>query len=531
LQGGENVPEFIKKYLDQFREFWGNLDKSQKTRFYITSAIVVIAVTISIIVLTRPQRTVLFTNSDKKQIGEMISILNENGIWNEAGDNGNSIIIDKKDNSRAQILLAQEGYPREGFTFADAISSIGLTATQQDRENIWKHQKVSDLEAKLEMLDNIDKAAVTLAVPERSIFPNASGEQPRPTAYVMVKPNRKLTPVQVEGIVMLVSRSVENLDPKDVTVVDNNSNILNPTYADDSISAANSQEEMRKKRELELQQKVMDYFGAGQSDNFDTLTVVANVTLDFDKEKSQTKKITNPEGMEGGAVISSSTSEEKVKNAGNGGEPGMGTNPGGVNAPTYQTGSDTVSEYSNIHEEINYGYDEMLSEHEKAAGKMIPEESGLALTLWYGRRVTDDSRLSDEFINDVRLALSTATGIPVRNISISRFRLAPMETVEETTADMIRKLVNDYGFFALMLLLIIGLLVVGIPRKKERAEAPFVPQMATGPRFVIPEEEPVPEIELEERSEIKKQIDKFVRQKPDAVAQLLRNWLSDDWDM
>ena len=111
--------------------------------------------------------------------------------------------------------------------------------------------------------------------------------------------------------------------------------------------------------------------------------------------------------MEGGAVISSSTSEEKVKNAGNGGEPGMGTNPGGVNAPTYQTGSDTVSEYSNIHEEINYGYDEMLSEHEKAAGKMIPEESGLALTLWYGRRVTDDSRLSDEFINDVRLALST----------------------------------------------------------------------------------------------------------------------------
>ena len=48
---------------------------------------------------------------------------------------------------------------------------------------------------------------------------------------------------------------------------------------------------------------------------------------------------------------------------------------------------------------------------------------------------------------------------------------------------------------------------------------------------MIPEEEPMPEIEMEERSEIKKQIDKFVRQKPDAVAQLLRNWLSDDWDM
>ena len=128
------MPEFIKKYLDQFREFWGNLDKSQKTRFYITSAIVVIAVTISIIVLTRPQRTVLFTNSDKKQIGEMISILNENGIWNEAGDNGNSIIIDKKDNSRAQILLAQEVSRKASHL--QMHFKHRTDTTQQDRENL-----------------------------------------------------------------------------------------------------------------------------------------------------------------------------------------------------------------------------------------------------------------------------------------------------------------------------------------------------------------------------------------------------------
>ena len=198
------MPESIKKYLDQLKEFWESLDKSQKTRFYITSAIVVIAVTISIIVLTRPQKITLFTSSDKKQIGEMINILNENGIWNEAGNDGTSIIIDKKNNNKAQIVLAQSGYPKEGFTFADAISSIGLTTTQQDREQIWMHQKISDLEAKLEMLDNIEEAAVTLAVPEKSIFLNASNEQPRPTAYVMVRPREKLSQTQVQGIVMLV---------------------------------------------------------------------------------------------------------------------------------------------------------------------------------------------------------------------------------------------------------------------------------------------------------------------------------------
>ena len=252
------MPEFIKKYLDQLKEFWESLEKSQKTRLYITSAIVVAAVCISIILLNRPNKIVLFSNSDQKQIGEMISILNDNNIWNSAENNGTSIVIDAKDNNKAQILLAQSGYPKSGFTFEDAISKIGITTTQGDKKQIWKRQQISDLETKIEILDNIDEAAVTLATPETSIFYTEGQEQPRPTAYVMVRPNRKLTPAQVEGIVMLVSRSVERLDPKDVTVADNNSNILNSDMANDTISAANSQDELRQKRENELEQKVLN---------------------------------------------------------------------------------------------------------------------------------------------------------------------------------------------------------------------------------------------------------------------------------
>jgi flagellar M-ring protein FliF len=525
------VPDFIKKYLDQLKEFWGSLEKSQKTRLYITSAIVVVAISISIFVLTRPHRIVLFANADKKQVGEMIGILNDNGIWNEAESNGTSIVIDQKDNDKAQIVLAQAGYPREGFTFEDAISSIGITTTQQDKEHIWKHQKVSDLESKLEMLDNIDEAAVTLATPESSIFLNASSQAPRPTANVMVRPNKTLTSSQVEGIVMLVSRSVENLDPNDVTVIDNNSNILNITSGDNSISAANSQEELRKKRETELEQKVVDYFSGGQFDNFDTFRVVANVILDFDKEKSQIKTITNPEGMDGGAVISSSTAEERVKNGTEGGEPGIGTNPGETNAQGYQTGNGSSSDYSNVQEEYNYGYDEKISEHEKATGKMITNESGLAISLWYGHKVPDDTRLGDDFITEIKTAASTATGIPVRNISVNKLKLLPKEDVEEMAADIIRELVRDYGFFAIMVLLIVGMLIVGIPRKKNRGDEAIPVPLAGGPKFAVPDyDEQIPEIELEERSEIKKQIDKFVKQKPDSVAQLLRNWLSDEWD-
>ena len=523
------MPDFIKKYLDQFKEFWNSLDKSQKTRLYITSAIIIAVVGISIIIIARPKHIVLFSNSDKKQIAEMVNILNERGIWNSVDNNGTSITINSRDNSNAQIVLAQAGYPKEGFTFEDAISSIGITTTQQDKKHIWKRQQISNLERKIEMLDNIDEAAVELATPETSIFLNASQQQPRPTAYVMIRPNQKLTSSQVQGIVMLVSRSVENLDPNDVTVVDNNSNILNSTSADDAISAANSQEELRQRRESELEQKVLDYFSGGQFDNFDTLRVVANVTLDFDKEKSQTKIIANPQGMDGGAIISSRTSEETIKNAEDGGEPGIGSNPGDANAPSYQTGGGSGSDYSNVQEEVNYGYDETLKEHEKATGKLIPEESGIAISLWYGRKIEDDSKIGDDFISGVKTAVSTATGIPERNITVNKMKLLPQEIIEKTTGEKINEFIRDYGFFVLMLLLIVGLVIIGIPRKREHEQVQAA--IPSGPRFVVPDtEELLPEIALEERSEIKKQIDKFVKQKPDSVAQLLRNWLADDWN-
>ncbi len=35
---------------------------------------------------------------------------------------------------------------------------------------------------------------------------------------------------------------------------------------------------------------------------------------------------------------------------------------------------------------------------------------------------------------------------------------------------------------------------------------------------------------MEEKSEVRKAIDKFVDENPEAVAILMRNWLSDDWD-
>ena len=84
--------------------------------------------------------------------------------------------------------------------------------------------------------------------------------------------------------------------------------------------------------------------------------------------------------------------------------------------------------------------------------------------------------------------------------------------------------------------MVIALVIVALPRKKKDKE--MEPVLATGTEeIVVPskfnvevKQEPLPEIEIEERSEVKKQLEKFVKQKPEAVAQLLRNWLTEDYE-
>jgi len=525
------MPEALTGLKEQVVEFWKSLDKSQKNRLYITSAIVVVAVIIAIVFLTRPTYITLISNADPKQVGEMSNILSENNIWNSVEGNGTSIVINSKDNNKAQVALAQQGYPKEGLTFEDAINMIGISTTESDKKHIWKQQKMSDLEAKIKMLDNIEEATVSLAIPERTIFLTSDEQKERPTAYVMVKPKKPLTPKQVEGIVMIVSRSVENLDSKDVTVVDNNSNILNQDLEDDSIERVSTQEEMQQKKAAELEKKVYNYFSVGEFDNFDTIRVVANPVLDFNTHRSQKVEYSNPDGMDEGVVISSSVLEESLKNGTANGVPGMDTNPGNTGAPTYQMENDTDSSYEKRDETKNFGVNKTESEEVKATGVMVPEASTMAISLWYGRKVTDESKLSEDFLNQIKLAASTATGIPEKNISVTKLKLAPLEVVQPTLSEKIGELISEYGVFALLLILIIGLIVAVIPRKKQEVE-PAIDQLVTavGPSISDVREEEVPEITLEEHSEIKKQIEKFVKQKPDAVAQLLRNWLSDEWD-
>jgi len=528
------MPDVLSSLIKQIKDFWSKLEKSQKNRIYITSSIVVLTVTIAFISLTKPTYTTVVSDASKKEIGEMSAILNENEIWNDVREDGTSIIVSTKDNSKAQITLAEKGYPKGGMTFEDAINMIGITTTESDKKHIWKQQQANEIAKKLNAHDNIEYAEVSLAMPEESVFLTSDKTEYRPTAYVMVKPNSTLTKAQVQGIVMLVSKSVEKLDPKDIVIVDNNLNILNSLTTDDEITVLTSQEEMRAKKAKELEGKVYNFFNVGQFENFDTLRVVANPVLDFDKVKTQSKIISNPIDMDGGAIISSEERTEKADNLSKDGAPGVDTNPGEADSPSYKLDNSANSSYNSKELKQNFGYDETLKEEEKAVGNLIPDNSTMAISLWYGKRVIDESGISDEFIGQIQTAASRATGIPVANISVSKYKLAPQDLIERSASDAIEDVVKNYGLFIILAMLILGLIIsiLSAGKRKTGVEAMITEPLTDSTESMVSEvgKEDIIKLKLDEKSEIQKQIDNFTKEKPEAVAQLLKSWLSDKWN-
>ena len=100
-----------------------------------------------------------------------------------------------------------------------------------------------------------------------------------------------------------------------------------------------------------------------------------------------------------------------------------------------------------------------------------------------------------------------------------------------TLADTLMELFDRYGLYVLMLILLIVMVVTAMPRKKHETALEFAAaEAAAGGAFPEDGKEPLPDISVEEQSELKKQIDRFVQQNPDAVAQLLRNWIAEDWE-
>jgi flagellar M-ring protein FliF len=155
----------------------------------------------------------------------VVARLKELKIPYEIKEGGTSVAVPKERVDEARLGLAEKNLPLGGAVGWEIFDESKLGATDFDRRIQLIRAISGELSRTIRRISAVEDCRVQIVLPETHLF---EVEKAPVTASVLIKaaPGEKLLPSQVNGIIHLVASSVENLKPNNVTVVDNNGNIL-----------------------------------------------------------------------------------------------------------------------------------------------------------------------------------------------------------------------------------------------------------------------------------------------------------------
>ena len=149
-----------------------------------------------------------------------------------------------------------------------------------------------ELARTISRLEEVESARVHIAIPERALFEE---DRVPATASVVLRIERgaRLTRGQVQGIVHLVSNSVEGLAKENVTVVDGSGNVLYAGFEDrPSGMLSLEHQEMKDRVESSLRRKIKSILEKTVGEEKVRVQVDAEVNP---SEITETKEIFDPE--------------------------------------------------------------------------------------------------------------------------------------------------------------------------------------------------------------------------------------------
>ena len=550
----------MANWRERLRELWNRYESRRK--YFIIGAIIVLVLAfagISFWYGSKPDYVPLYTNLETKDAGDVVNSLKESGVPYELIEDkkGATILVPATQVHDLRLELASAGLPRgnKGFELFDD-SKLGVTEFQNKVNYLQALQ--GELTRTIEHLGSVDKARVHIVLPEDSLY--KKNEKPATASILlMLKPETKLTTPEVKGIVNLVSHSVQGLAPENITIVDEQGNILNKSD-DDALEMENAfnlrainQIEMTKRVRDHIQQNVQTMLDKtlGEGNAF----VRVSVELDFDDKKIDRQTFT-PVVDESGIIRSQQDISESYT-----GESNIPGGPAGVqgNIPGY------VAEDRNANAEYERKESTRNYEVNEENQKIIASPGSI-------RRLTVAVLVSDEITElqqeGLLRAVSSAAGINEERGDTISVEPMPFNTdlqdrrAEEARQEQLRKDRILYTEIAAMILLAAlllgGFLMYRWKKRKERQEeieaqlaaerkareeeekarrAEEAQRLAEAQALaeqrakeieenVIPDEN-LTEEEKRQRDE-KQAILKLIDEKPAEVAMLIKTWLTED---
>lgn len=532
------MQERLKKILNSILEWWNKFSTKQKTFIISAVAGVIVAIAVLATILTRPQYILLLSCETTKEASEVVDLLDGQSLDYQVSDDGLQIKINKSQQSEASLLLGANDIQAATYTI-DNVTDGGFSTTESDK------QKRYELYLETRLADDfiarfsaIKSANVDLNLPTDDGTLIASDEEA--SAWILLELSGEFSTDNAAYLAKAVAKAIGNDTEENIVILDTDGNML--FSGDDSYSAsgtASSQLGVKTQWETVVKNEVKQVLLG--TNEFDKIEVASNLDLSFSTSEEVYHEYSAPDGATQGLLSSDRTYTSESTNDG-GGVPGTDSN-GDDTEYVYQ---DSGSSTSTVEEtENNYLPNERITTTNNLPGSINYDNSSIAITgISYNIVREEDVRAQglldgitwDEYKlanaegeritvdDDIYEVVSKATGFPTANIAF----VARTENVffdEEGMNISVSNIVQ-----IILIVVILGLLAFVVLRSMRGEKQAEQPEEL--PVESLLQSQPTVELEdisAEESSETKKLIEKFVDENPEAVANLLRNWLNQEW--
>ncbi len=300
---------------------------NQKKLGLILAAAAVIALLAGALMWSQtPDYRVLYSNVSNQDGAAIISSLQQMNVPYKFSDSSGSILIPEKQIHEVRLRLAGQGLPKGDLPGFELMENQKFGSSQFLEQVNYQRALEGELARSVQSLSAVQNARVHLAIAKPSVF-SRDKQQPSVSVLLNLYPGRVLSVEQISAIVHLMSSSVPGLPTKNVTVVDQNGNLLSTQHE-------NKQDKGFDAKQLQYIQELEENYIRRIETILAPITGVANVraqvTADLDFSRiERAEEIYRPNNTETDAATIRSQQTLEATSTGSkidGGIPGALTN-------------------------------------------------------------------------------------------------------------------------------------------------------------------------------------------------------------
>jgi flagellar M-ring protein FliF len=539
------MAERLKALWQKVLDWWNQFTAKQKTLIVGAGAVIMITIIILVTVLNQPQYVLLANAKSTKEASEIKELLDSNAINYKMSDDGLEYRVLKKDLGNASLILGASDIQSYAYSI-DNVTNGSFSTTESDKQKKY----VKYLESRLEQdflakFEAIESAHVTLHIPDND--GTLIGNQEEATANILLdfKDGATFDEDNAAFLAKAVAAALGKKSTNDIVILDNNGKMLFSGSEETSTSGiASNQLNLKAKAEQIVKNEVKKVVLGSKL--YDDVEVASNLVLDFSNEETVQHDYTPAQDQTQGVL-----SHESLYNAENinsvDGIPGTDTNAD--DETTYVT-QDNNNSSSTISEETrDYLPNEKITTTTNIPGAIKYNESSISVTAinyvvmkeedykkednedktWNEYKIANAEPVKMDVPEEMINVVAKATGISNDNVAMAAYTeyIFFDKTSSGITVTDILQIVTILVILGLLAFIVIRSMWTG----KKVEEEPEVEELSVEELLESQPEEVLEDIEMDQGSETKRLIEKFVEENPEAAATLLRNWLNEDYGM